>query len=160
MGVDVGKISSLSKAELIKNNEKLVRKFLNDEGYDFIKVLGESVQTKYKISKNNETYIIKIMSYRYNPEARGNYAWVRKHNFQLNEYDYLFFVLYYQDKVYILKIPTEVFINPKDNSAFKNHDYWNKKSAPEYGISIDGNIDELFTYKVAEYYNTFSLRSN
>ena len=90
------------------------------------------------------------MSYRYNPKARGNYAWVKKQNFELNEYDFLFFVLYYINKVYILKIPVDVFVAPHSYSAFKNHDYWNKKSAPEYGISIDGNLDELLTYKIAE----------
>lgn len=156
----MNKISGLSKSEFIKYNEKLVREFLTNQGYDFIKVIGEKVQTKYKISQKDETHIIKIMGYRYNPTARGNYAWVKKQNFQLDEYDYLFFVLYYQDKVYILKIPTGVFINPKDNSAFKNHDYWNKKSAPEYGISIDGNIEELLIYKVAESCNNFSLCNN
>ena len=150
-------INKLSVAELKKNNIKLVREFFIGEGYDLVKITGQGVQTKYEISKNNEKYTIKLMSYRFNPNARGNYAWTKKQNFQLVEYDYLFFVLYYCSKVYILKIPTEVFVKPKECSAFKNHDYWNKKSAPEYGISIDGNIDELLAYKVAESCNQFSL---
>ena len=44
-------ISKLSKAELIKNNEKLVQEFLIKQGYEVIKVLGDKVQTKYKIYK-------------------------------------------------------------------------------------------------------------
>ena len=150
-------ISSLTKGELIKNNEKLVNEYLEQEGYEITKILGCKTKSKYKITKNNLNYIIKIMGYRYNPRARGNYAWVKKHNFELNEYDFLFFVLYYYGKVYILKIPIDVFIKQKKISAFKNHDYWNKKSAPEYGISMDGTIEELLTYKVAESCNNFSL---
>ncbi|MBQ2644198.1 hypothetical protein IJG14_01325 [bacterium] len=155
-------ISSLSKGELIKNNENLVNEYLENEGYDLIKILGNNSKTKYKISKNNLNYIIKIMGYRYNPKARGNYAWVKKHNFELNEYNYLFFVLYYLEKVYILKIPVEVFVKPKENSPFKNHDYWNnKKTAPEYGINIERNtIKELLSYSVAESCNFFSLCNN
>ena len=88
-------ISSLTKGELIKNNEKLVNEYLEQEGYEITKILGCKTKSKYKITKNNLNYIIKIMGYRYNPRARGNYAWVKKHNFELNEYDFLFFVFYY-----------------------------------------------------------------
>ena len=36
-------ISKLSKAELVKNNEKLVQEFLIKQGYEVIKVLGDKV---------------------------------------------------------------------------------------------------------------------
>ena len=52
-------ISKLSKAELVKNNEKLVQEFLIKQGYEVIKVLGDKVQTKYKIYKDNQSYTIK-----------------------------------------------------------------------------------------------------
>lgn len=154
-------IYGLSPSELIKNNINLVKEYLSKEGYEVVKVLGGRVQTKYKIYKNNESYIIRIMGYRYNPKARGNYAWVKKKNFDLNEYDFLFFVFYYLEQVYLLKIPVAVFRNNcRDKSAFKNHDYWNGKSAPEYGISMDGTIDELLEYQVAKSCNHFSLCNN
>ena len=154
-------ISELSKSDLVKYNEELVFKYLKEQNYNFTKITGNRDKTKYEISANNEHYTIKIMGYRYNPNARGNYAWVKKQNFDLNEYHFLFFVLYYNDKVHILKIPVDVFKNCcRDNNAFKNHDYWNGKSAPEYGISMDGTIDELLKYQVAESCNNFSLCNN
>lgn len=143
------KIDLLSKSELVLYNEKLVRELLIKQGYEVVKVLGNKVQTKYKIYKNNQSYTIKIMGYRYNDKARGNYAWVKKQNFELEEYDFLYFVLYYFDRTHILKIPTEVFKRPsRDKSAFKSHDYWNKKTAPEYGIAMKKDtICELLQYE-------------
>ena len=133
-------IADLSKAELVRNNEKLVKELLIKQGYEFTKILGNRVQTKYKISKNNETHIIKIMGYRYNDKTSGNYAYVQKHDFDLQEYKFLFFVLYYGTNVYILKIPSTVFINPAPNSAFKNRDYGlvPHHSVPESPYSSSG----------------------
>ena len=143
-------IKKLSKAELIKYNEKLVRDLLVKQGWEFVKIIGSRVQVKYRISKGSECYTIRIMGYRYNDNARGNYAWVKKQNFDLCEHDFLYFVLYYFGDIHILKIPAEVFERKSfDESAFKNHDYWNKKAAPEYGIEINKHtIKELLLYKV------------
>ncbi|MBO7528022.1 MAG: hypothetical protein J6T74_09090 [Clostridia bacterium] len=154
-------IADLSKAELVRNNEKLVKELLIKQGYEFTKILGNRVQTKYKISKNNETHIIKIMGYRYNDKTSGNYAYVQKHDFDLQEYKFLFFVLYYGTNVYILKIPSTVFINPAPNSAFKNRDYEKGKSLPEYGIVINSRtINELLIYQEVSSCNHFSLCNN
>ena len=120
----------------------------SEQNYNFTKITGNRDKTKYEISANNEHYTIKIIGYRYNDKTNGNYAYVHKHIFNLEEYDFLFFVLHTCNKSHLLKIPPYVFKNPAPNSAFKNRDYIGKKSLPEYGILINKNtLNELLMYE-------------
>lgn len=138
-------IKSLSKNELQKYNKQLVLELLYKQGFDISEIIEGRIRTKYKISKN---YNIKISGYRYNEKVSGNYAYILKKDFDIENEKYLFFVLYIKDTAHILKIPSNVFINPAPNSAFKNRDYIGKKSLPEYGILINKNtLAELLEYE-------------
>lgn len=144
-------LSEISKAELVKLNEKLVQNYLEEQGYDFIQIIEGKVRTKYRIKKNRENYIIKIGGYRYNKYAqRGNYAWFAKHLFEPQKYDYMFFVMYIDNIAHILKLPSNVFTDPLSSGAFTDKDGWNNKQAPEYGIIMDGKtIPDLLLYEGA-----------
>lgn len=138
-------IKSLSKNELQKYNKQLVLELLYKQGFDISEIIEGRIRTKYKISQN---YNIKISGYRYNEKVSGNYAYILKKDFDIENEKYLFFVLYIKDTAHILKIPSNVFINPAPNSAFKNRDYIGKKSLPEYGILINNNtLAELLEYE-------------
>lgn len=138
-------IKDLTKAELLEYNKKLVLALLNKQGYDISKIKAGRTKTKYKIS---QTCNIKISGYRYNEKVSGNYTYILKKDFDIENEKYLFFVLYIKNNAHILKIPSQVFINPAPNSAFKNRDYTGKKSLPEYGIVMNKNtLDELLQYE-------------
>ena len=138
-------IKDLTKAELSEYNKRLVLALLNKQGYDISKITDGRTKTKYKIS---QTYNIKISGYRYNEKVSGNYAYILKKDFDIENEKYLFFVLYIKNNAHILKIPSHVFINPAPNSAFKNRDYASKKSLPEYGIVMNKNtLNELLQYE-------------
>ena len=138
-------IKDLTKAELSEYNKRLVLALLNKQGYDISKITDGRTKTKYKIS---QTCNIKISGYRYNEKVSGNYAYILKKDFDIENEKYLFFVLYIKNNAHILKIPSHVFINPAPNSAFKNRDYAGKKSLPEYGIVMNKNtLDELLQYE-------------
>ena len=138
-------IKNLSKAELSKYNEQLVLDLLQIQGFEISKVIAGRVRTKYRISQSCD---IKITGYRYNEKVNGNYAYVLKKDFNIDNEKYLFFVLCLENTPHILKIPSQVFINPAPNSAFKNRDYIGKKSLPEYGIVINKNtLKELLHYE-------------
>ncbi|MCQ2789216.1 MAG: hypothetical protein MJ229_02445 [bacterium] len=151
-------ITDLSKTELINNSENLVKEFFAKNNYSLKKIIKNNKNVKYIIKNTNETYNTKIISYRYNNIAQSMYAYITKHNFDLEEYQFLILVLYYDQKVYLLKIPSSVFKNPAPNSIFKNRDYIGAKSLPEYGIQVNRkNISELLLYKIASSNNPFSL---
>lgn len=138
-------IKDLTKAELSEYNKRLVLALLNKQGYDISKITDGRTKTKYKIS---QTCNIKISGYRYNEKVSGNYAYILKKDFDIENEKYLFFVLYIKNNAHILKIPSHVFINPAPNSAFKNRDYASKKSLPEYGIVMNKNtLNELLQYE-------------
>lgn len=144
-------LSVLSKSELEKLTEKLIRDYLEDQGYDFIQIVEGKIRTKFRIKKDRENYIIKIGGYRYNEYAqRGNYAWFAKKNFDLKKYDYLFFVMYINNIAHILRLPSDVFVDPLSGRAFTDKDGWNNKQAPEYGIIMDDQtIPDLLGYEEA-----------
>jgi hypothetical protein len=142
-------IKDLTKGELIQYNQELVSNLLRQQGYSIRKIYDTTSRTEYNISKDSENYLIQVKGYRYNENATGNYAWILKHLFDLNEYDFLYFVMYLRENAHILKIPSNVFINPRESSPFKNRDYVNGKSKPEYGIVMnDDTIPQLLQYEV------------
>lgn len=152
-------IELLSKSELVLYNEKLVCEYLEKQNYSVNKIIEGRLKTKFRITRGDEVYIIKIIGYRYNSLINGNYAYILKHVFDLKEFDFLFFVMYMDSKVSLLKIPSYIFKNPAQNSAFKNRDYIGKKSLPEYGIVMNKNtLKELLMYE--ETYYTYSLLYN
>lgn len=139
----------MTSFELMKYNIELVENLLTKQGYKLIKIDTERHKTAFKISKGSESFNIKILGYRYNENTNGNYAYVRKHTFNIEKFKYLYFVMYTGDKANILKIPTYVFKSPASNSPFKNRDYIGLKSLPEYGIEINKkNLAKLMLYRV------------
>ena len=138
-------IKNLSKAELSKYNEQLVLDLLQIQGFEISKVIAGRVRTKYRISQSCD---IKITGYRYNEKVNGNYAYVLKKDFNIDNEKYLFFVLYLSNQAHILKIPVAKFKNIECGSPFKNRDYIGLKSLPEYGIEMNKkNIIELLMYE-------------
>jgi len=142
------KVNEMSSFELMKYNIDLVKNLLEKHGYNLKKIIHGQAKTDFTVSKNNENFNIKILGYRYNENSNGNYAFAKKINFDINNFKYLYFVLYIGDVAHILKIPTWVFANPSPNSPFKSRDYVGLKSAPEYGIEMKKkNLAELLQYE-------------
>ena len=121
---------------------------MTKQGYQLFKISQGKAKTDFTICRNNESFNIKIIGYRYNEKASGNYAYIRKTAFDLGKFQYLFFVLYLSNQAHILKIPVAKFKNIECGSPFKNRDYIGLKSLPEYGIEMNKkNIIELLMYE-------------